>query len=814
MWPERGEAIRRTLEAEAALADIYAAALNQWVTAAQPLVVPSLVAATLPPDPDSVEQTSAVWDQLSGELILACVSALWSLSLMEALTGLGLALPEIDAGRAESKHVPVEVIRAITSTSSIAESEIIEAVHRVESDPHLRQARDDYMAGQRETVATAPALMHDKIVAAIRDRPTDSTNIDVRIQYQREAATAVLTPGSDAVRDVARYQGYQAAGAQNAAVISAGMRSQDVAQLEKTWIATLDGKTRDTHFAADGQRAPLTGTFSVGNAALRFPGDPTGPPAEVRNCRCRVGILAKDEEIPDEVDRHTERGPGNSTVRNRIGSQADEIARRAADGTIRARDDDDGVGRTASAVPSEEHTMNVKDKARLIGEGIIGLTADGSADPPELFRTFTDQPVAFVGIETSDGRMLAKDIDFSVRTPPMPVMWVKQTGYGHEDAYTVGVMEAARVDGDTMLASGYLLNSGEADEAAVQLEHTATRPSVDLGRVEWILTDEDGKEITEEDWWDLPMDAKVIQTITAAELIGVTLVATPAFGDTKLTLNAERESRDAALVASVTAEFKPRIYSAALFAETLLPEPTLPTIDEETGRIYGHLACFDGCHRSIQAPGECTIAPRSPSKYGNFHTSPAVRLDNGERIPVGRLTVGTGHYSTAPGTSAAAALAHYDNTGHCFALVRMYEDAHGIAFSGVAAPWATPEQIEMGLSAPLSGDWRNIDGQGLDLIAALAVNTPGFAIRGNSGSDGRAAALVAALGPPRGKRQDDVQLTAEAIGQIVEQAATRALEAMATRREADALLAEAVGDVGPLPTPNDEIGELLVGVEL
>lgn len=454
--------------------------------------------------------------------------------------------------------------------------------------------------------------------------------------------------------------------------------------------------------------------------------------------------------------------------------------------------------------------------------GAEAIMAEQS-DDEVTYRTFTDQPIGFVGIETSDGRMLAKDITLTFRTPPMPVMWTKQTGYGHEDAFTVGVMEAATLNTKTgqIAASGYMLNTAEADEAATQLEHTATRPSVDLARVEWMLT-VDGKEITEDDWYDLPDDANIVQTITAAELIGVTLVATPAFGDTMLQLNATQESRDPALVASA-ATFQPRTYAAALFADPQLTEPTLPTLDEATGRVFGHLACFEGCHRSVNAPGECTLVPRSPSAYGNFHTSPAVRLDNGERLPVGRLTVGTGHFSTAPGANPAAAVAHYDNTGTCFALVRMYEDAHGIAFSGITAPWATPEQIEQGLAAPLSGDWRNLDGRGLDLIAALAVNTPGFAIRGNSGSDGRAASLVASLGlSPRGKRADDVQLTAEAIGTIVETATRRAFEAAfedarvarETKADIETMLTMAADEVGPLPTPNEEIAELLAAAEL
>ena len=408
------------------------------------------------------------------------------------------------------------------------------------------------------------------------------------------------------------------------------------------------------------------------------------------------------------------------------------------------------------------------------------------------FRTFTDAVIAVVGTPTSDGRMLSSDIDLSFRDFPLPLMWTKQSSQGHLDAFTVGVLESARVDDGKVLASGYMLNSAEADEAADQIAHGVTAPSVDLAAAEWVMTDQAGNEVTDD------TDGELCQTITKAELIGTTLVATPAFGVTRITLNTMRESRDVALVAAAAEDFRPRVYDHRLFENPNLPGPTLPTMGDD-GRIYGHLACFGQCHRSIQS--ECVIAPRSRSEYAHFHTSPAVRLDNGQRLPVGRLTVGTGHAPSHARPGAAAA--HYDNTGTCFALVRVGEDAHGIWFSGVAAPWATPEQIEMGLSSPLSGDWRDF-GSGLELVAALAVNTPGFSARGRSDEQGRPIALVAALGPVA---TEDVQLTYDTVKDALAEAA-RQREQDRLAAERDALLARAAEITHP-PTPGEEIAELL-----
>lgn len=55
------------------------------------------------------------------------------------------------------------------------------------------------------------------------------------------------------------------------------------ADIVKQWDATLDGATRESHVAVDGEIRELDEKFSNG---LMFPGDPAGGAAEVVNCRC------------------------------------------------------------------------------------------------------------------------------------------------------------------------------------------------------------------------------------------------------------------------------------------------------------------------------------------------------------------------------------------------------------------------------------------------------------------------------------------------------------------------------------------------
>lgn len=56
-------------------------------------------------------------------------------------------------------------------------------------------------------------------------------------------------------------------------------------KVQKQWIATNDSRTRHTHAEIDGEIVPVKDDFSNG---LEYPGDPSGDPSEVCNCRCTM----------------------------------------------------------------------------------------------------------------------------------------------------------------------------------------------------------------------------------------------------------------------------------------------------------------------------------------------------------------------------------------------------------------------------------------------------------------------------------------------------------------------------------------------
>lgn len=66
-------------------------------------------------------------------------------------------------------------------------------------------------------------------------------------------------------------------------------------KLKQRWVASHDGRTRETHRIIDGEIREVDEPFSNG---CRYPGDPNGEPKEVYNCRCTL-IAALDDYPKD-----------------------------------------------------------------------------------------------------------------------------------------------------------------------------------------------------------------------------------------------------------------------------------------------------------------------------------------------------------------------------------------------------------------------------------------------------------------------------------------------------------------------------------
>lgn len=200
-----------------------------------------------------------------------------------------------------------------------------------------------------------------------------------------------------------------------------------------------------------------------------------------------------------------------------------------------------------------------------------------------------------------------------------------------------------------------------------------------------------------------------------------------------------------------------------------------PGVIEDDGEFYAHAAPWEVCH--IGYSDVCVTAPPSPSGYRYFVKPGAVKCEDGTLVAAGKITLGTGHAPARKGMGWQAAAEHYDHTGTVVADVAIGEDAFGIWVHGRMRPDVTPLQIQQLRAADLSGDWRPV-GMNLEMVAALAVNVPGFPVRPNQAivAGGQQVALFAGTHFARGAdggcgcggHGDELAAEVRRLGQIVD----------------------------------------------
>lgn len=106
-----------------------------------------------------------------------------------------------------------------------------------------------------------------------------------------------------------RYARTAVTGAQNAGRMDAYKRAQDMGiETQKTWVATLDGRTRYAHRDLDGQTKPVDEPFDSELGEIMFPGDPAADPANIWCCRCTT--IAEVKGLSHNWDTRSEAALG------------------------------------------------------------------------------------------------------------------------------------------------------------------------------------------------------------------------------------------------------------------------------------------------------------------------------------------------------------------------------------------------------------------------------------------------------------------------------------------------------------------------
>lgn len=177
-----------------------------------------------------------------------------------------------------------------------------------------------YLTGARNRMVGVSQTMFDKISATLQEGRqavytlpdgTEVSGESIPLLSQRvDALLGDDQRWTNRATVVARTEVISAnnAGARASAAYNAGVLGIDESLVVKEWLATADGRTRETHLDADGQQVLGVDTpFVVGGYDLQEPGDLNGPAEEVIQCRCTALYhYPGDAAYPDDLDA----GPG------------------------------------------------------------------------------------------------------------------------------------------------------------------------------------------------------------------------------------------------------------------------------------------------------------------------------------------------------------------------------------------------------------------------------------------------------------------------------------------------------------------------
>lgn len=571
---------------------------------------------------------------------------------------------------------------------------------------------------------------------------------------------------------------------------------------EKEWVSRHDLRVRHDHSAADGQTVPVGSTFIVGGVPMRYPADRLAPIGQTANCRCVIRGKGKGESmktvtaaaiVADEISETGEDGPamwtgiiGMEQTLTGDGRYLEEGSLRwEAPLPIRYVPSDVGAHDGAQVVGSIQH-IERGDNGEIRATGTFDMDSEVGQ---EAYRHVSEKLTTGVSMDLDD-------VSFEVRVTEELVAESEAALDGGTEASAPDDEEAgearAVVDGKVVMME---MNSDDevhvttsariraATIVAIPAFAEATINVVDEDDEEDQVSDEeaiaaiaeDDDELSDEDvetynWVDdvggLPAyirdiaDSLIERGFSESRAIATAVNTVKrwarkgpaaAGGEGSVTAKtqakaikalAEWEAKKArskvassdTMTASAHNSAPPREW----FQSPGLSEPTPITVTED-GKVYGHLATWDSCH--IAHADFCTSPPRSNSDYSYFHTG-AILTNDGKELATGRLTLNTRHAKAK--ATPAATMAHYENTGLAVADVRAGEDSHGIWIAGAVRDSAAADDVKALRAAPLSGDWRRIKGN-LELVAALAVNVPGFPIPRPNGlvASGNMQSLVA-----------------------------------------------------------------------
>lgn len=242
---EAGAVVAVLAAAEAAVTAAVLAAYTKWLAEVLARVLAGFVRFGIMPDPTAIWSTVPLWERLIDQLVddlVRIARAGW-----------------IAAGKQIDLELPFD-----------------------RDDPILV----DQIMRTRNLMVRTPDEVYRQILKSLADVVSTGGTVKDQAEAVRHVLDVTGTENWPArAKTVAVTEVHRA---WNFGALAAALRAQNqLGALTKRWDAKDDSAVRPGHKRADGQTVFINQPFIVNMEALMSPGDPSGSPSNVINCRCK-----------------------------------------------------------------------------------------------------------------------------------------------------------------------------------------------------------------------------------------------------------------------------------------------------------------------------------------------------------------------------------------------------------------------------------------------------------------------------------------------------------------------------------------------
>lgn len=136
----------------------------------------------------------------------------------------------------------------------------------------------------------------DTLWADLNSRVVENLTVGMDIKTLTKEVEAIGQFATSRSRAIARTE---TLGAYNGGDWDGAQALGEFGPTHKRWLATTDGRERDSHREANGQVVPMSEPFKVGGGSMMRPHALGAPAGEVVNCRCTTQMFWPGDKLPE-----------------------------------------------------------------------------------------------------------------------------------------------------------------------------------------------------------------------------------------------------------------------------------------------------------------------------------------------------------------------------------------------------------------------------------------------------------------------------------------------------------------------------------